>query len=304
MKEESKVVTSEFKHTPVLARERVQGISQLPNELLAKGKIIDATIGGGGHASSVLETYPNLEIIGLDQDPMAVTASSERLRKYGSRVKILQSNFSDFVPDEKVAFIFADLGISSPQIDNGKRGFSFRLDGPLDMRMNPNNDLTAKNLHEKINENDLADLIYKFGEERFSRRIARRIKNDLAVKGAYAGTTSLAYAIAGCYPPNKRNGRIHPATRTFQALRIAINNELEILKHFLKNAPNWLLPGGTLGIISFHSLEDRLVKVSFVSDERLTRITKKPIIASSNEQATNPRSRSAKLRLARKKQID
>ncbi|KGG16766.1 MULTISPECIES: 16S rRNA (cytosine(1402)-N(4))-methyltransferase RsmH [unclassified Prochlorococcus] len=302
MKEESNLVKSKFKHTPVLSKEIIEAIRQLPASLLNKSKVIDATLGGGGHASLILEKFPNLHIIGLDQDPTAITAASKKLLKFDSRVKIISSNFADFFSEEKVSFILADLGVSSPQIDQASRGFSFRLDGPLDMRMNPEKGIKAQDLIEQTDEKALADLIYKYGEERFSRRIAKRIKNDLSRKGSYEGTASLAYAIASCYPPKMRNGRIHPATRTFQALRIAINNELENLETLLKNAPNWLLPGGGFGIISFHSLEDRLVKHSFINDERLERITRKPITASSDEKSINPRSRSAKFRLAIKKQ--
>ncbi len=301
MQEESKIVTSKFKHTPVLLNEVIQAISQLPNEVLKKGPILDATIGGGGHAASILKIHPNVHLIGLDQDPIAISAASKSLDPFNSRIKIIKSNFADFVPKKRVSFILADLGVSSPQIDEAKRGFSFRLDGPLDMRMNPENGLKANELIEQMSENELADLIYKYGEERFSRRIARRIKQDISSKGPYKGTLSLAYAIAGCYPPKMRRRRIHPATKTFQALRIAINNELDVLKTFLNQSPNWLLPGGMIGVISFHSLEDRLVKTAFNIDERLERITRKPIIATDKENTINPRSRSAKFRLARRK---
>jgi len=300
MQEEPKIVTSKFKHTPVLLKEVIQALGQLPNELLKKGHILDATIGGGGHAASILKNYPNIHLIGLDQDPIAITAATERLQTFDARVKIIQSNFSDFIPEEKISFILADLGVSSPQIDEAERGFSFRLDGPLDMRMNQENGQKANELLEKMNEKDLANLIYQYGEERFSRRIAKRIKQDLITKGPYKGTLSLAYAIAGCYPPKMRNNRIHPATRTFQALRITINNELEVLKNFLNESPNWLAPGGMIGIISFHSLEDRLVKTAFNNDERLEKLTRKPIIANEIESKLNPRSRSAKFRLAKK----
>ncbi len=300
MKEESNIVTSNFKHTPVLANELIEAISQIPSAVLKKGTLIDTTIGGGGHAALVLETYPSLHIIGLDQDPHAIQAASKHLRFFGERVKFFSSNFSDFIPQAKVACVFADLGVSSPQLDEAERGFSFRLNGPLDMRMNPSTGINAKELIEKTNEVELANLIYQYGEERFSRRIAKKIKHDLLVKGPYEGTAALAYAIAGCYPAKLRNGRIHPATKTFQALRISVNNELEVLKTLLDKAPNWLLPGGVFGIISFHSLEDRLVKHSFINDDRLERITRKPITASAHEKHLNTRSRSAKFRLARK----
>ena len=148
----------------------------------------------------------------------------------------------------------------------------------------------------------LADLIYAFGEERLSRRIARRIKLQLAEQGPFSGTAALAYCVAGCYPPQARRGRIHPATRTFQALRIAVNDELGVLDRLLAAAPDWLLPGGLFGVISFHSLEDRRVKTAFVGDERLQRVTRKPETAAEEEQSSNPRSRSAKWRLARRRQ--
>jgi hypothetical protein len=154
---------------------------------------------------------------------------------------------------------------------------------------------------ERLDVNALADLIYAFGEERMSRRIARRIKADLEAEGVYSGTAGLAYAVAGCYPPKARRGRIHPATRTFQALRIAVNDELAVLDRLLQIAPDWLKPDGLLAIISFHSLEDRRVKTAFLQDERLERVTRKPLMASEQEQADNPRSRSAKLRIARRR---
>ena len=168
------------------------------------------------------------------------------------------------------------------------------------MRMNPQVGETAAELIGRLEETELADLIYAYGEERLSRRIARRIKHDLAEQGPYAGTAALAYAVAGCYPPKARRGRIHPATRTFQALRIAVNDELDALDRFLQKAPDWLVPGGLLAVISFHSLEDRRVKTAFLRDQRLERLTRKPLVASEMEIAANPRSRSAKCRFARR----
>merc|ERR1711965_806722 len=204
-------------------------------------------------------------------------------------------------PSAPVLMVLADLGVSSPQLDVAERGFSFRLDGPLDMRMNGSGEVeTAAELIARLEENELADLIYAYGEERLSRRIARRIKADLASTGHYSGTAALAYAVAGCYPPKARRGRIHPATRTFQALRIAVNDELGVLDRLLQTAPGWLKPGGVLAIISFHSLEDRRVKTAFLQEERLERITRKPTVATEDEQDSNPRSRSAKWRLARR----
>ena len=289
---------SSFSHVPVLADAVLAAAEQLPR---SEGLLIDATLGGGGHSALLLERHPGLRLIGLDQDPTARAAAAERLAPFGDRVTIVATNFADYQPPESALMVMADLGVSSPQLDVAERGFSFRLDGPLDMRMNGSGDgETAAELIDRLEENELADLIYGYGEERLSRRIARRIKNDLAEQGAYAGTAALAYAVAGCYPPKARRGRIHPATRTFQALRIAVNDELGVLDRLLRQAPDWLEPDGLLGIISFHSLEDRRVKTAFLRDERLQRITRKPVVATEEEEEANPRSRSAKWRLARR----
>ena len=287
-----------FSHVPVLADAVLAAAEQLPR---SEGLLIDATLGGGGHSALLLERHPGLRLIGLDQDPTARAAAAERLSPFGDRVTIVATNFADYQPPESALMVMADLGVSSPQLDVPERGFSFRLDGPLDMRMNGSGDAeTAAELIDRLEENELADLIYGYGEERLSRRIARRIKNDLAEQGAYSGTAALAYAVAGCYPPKARRGRIHPATRTFQALRIAVNDELGVLDRLLNQAPDWLEPEGLLGIISFHSLEDRRVKTAFLRDERLQRITRKPVVATEEEEEANPRSRSAKWRLARR----
>ena len=268
----------------------------------SNGLLIDATLGGGGHSALLLERYPGLRLIGLEQDPMAREAAAANLAPFRDRVAIVATNFADYCPVEPALMVLADLGVSSPQLDVAERGFSFRLDGPLDMRMNPGDGAeTAADLILRLQESELADVIYAYGEERLSRRIARRIKADLALHGPYAGTAALAYAIAGCYPPKARRGRIHPATRTFQALRIAVNDELGVLDRFLQQVPDWLLPGGMLGIISFHSLEDRRVKTTFLRDERLERVTRKPVVATAEEAERNGRSRSAKWRLARRR---
>ena len=292
---------SAFQHVPVLADALLNALNQEPSDHWQSGLVVDATLGGGGHSSLLLDRYPRLRLIGLDQDATARAAAAARLRPWQERVTIVATNFADYSPLESASLVLADLGVSSPQLDVADRGFSFRLDGPLDMRMNPEGGgETAAQLIERLKESDLADLIYAYGEERLSRRIARRIKADLAVQWAYAGTAALAYAIAGCYPPKARRGRIHPATRTFQALRIAVNNELTALDRLLEQSPDWLQPGGMLAIISFHSLEDRRVKTAFLQDERLERITRRPLTASEDEQERNPRSRSAKLRIARR----
>jgi len=168
------------------------------------------------------------------------------------------------------------------------------------MRMNPEAGETAAELIDRLEENELADLIYAYGEERLSRRIARRLVAERPWSGSGRSSGDLAYVIAGCFPPPARRGRIHPATRTFQALRIAVNDELGQLDRLLQRAPDWLVPGGILAIISFHSLEDRRVKTAFLADERLERVTRKPLVADGAEAEANPRSRSAKLRLARR----
>ena len=301
MQEGSPLNAFNFKHTPVLANEVLESISKLPQTLLQKGVMIDATLGGGGHSALVLENYPSIRIIGLDQDSDAREAAAKRLKDYGSRVEIIDSNFADFTPNEKVIFVLADLGVSSHQLDNPSRGFSWRTDGPIDMRMNRSQGISAAEVLEQFDEKLLADTIYKFGEERLSRRIARRIKNDISNQGPYKNTIDLAYAISGCYPPHLRKRRIHPATKTFQALRIAVNKELEVLENLLDKAPDWIIPGGLFEVISFHSLEDRRVKISFIEDDRLERITRKPIRANQDEIAINNRSRSAKLRISRRK---
>jgi 16S rRNA (cytosine1402-N4)-methyltransferase len=283
---------------PVLADAVLDAARQIPRP---DGLLIDATLGGGGHSALLLEQHPGLRLIGLDQDATARAAAAERLAPFGDRVSIVATNFADYVPPEPAVMVLADLGVSSPQLDVAARGFSFRLDGPLDMRMNSGGEgETAAELIDRLEENALADLIYGYGEERLSRRIARRIKVDLKDKGSYDGTAALAYAVAGCYPPKARRGRIHPATRTFQALRIAVNDELGVLDRLLQQVPDWLEPEGLLGIISFHSLEDRRVKTAFLRDERLQRITRKPVVATEQEEEANPRSRSAKWRVAQR----
>ena len=292
-----------FAHLPVLAEPVLAGFAEL-SPLLAQhggGVLIDCTLGGGGHSALLLEAHPALRLIGLDQDPTARAAAAERLAPFGDRVQIVATNFAAFTPAEPAVAVLADLGVSSPQLDVAERGFSFRHDGPLDMRMNPQAGATAAELLERLEEGELADLIYAYGEERLSRRIARRIKQHLQEQGPFRGTAELAYAIAGCYPPKARHGRIHPATRSFQALRIAVNDELGVLDRLLAAAPDWLLSGGLFGVISFHSLEDRRVKTAFVSDDRLQRVTRKPETATEAEQHSNPRSRSAKWRLARRR---
>ncbi len=281
-----------FDHLPVMAQPVLDTLAGL------EGLLIDCTLGGGGHSALLLQANPGLRVMGLDQDPSARAAAAEHLAPYGDRVRIVATNFADYSPAEPAAAVLADLGVSSPQLDRAERGFSFRLAGPLDMRMDPVRGETAGELIDRLEERELADLIYAYGEERLSRRIARKIQEQ----GPWAGRTTaeLAYLVAGCYAPAARRGRIHPATRTFQALRIAVNDELGVLDRLLAAAPDWLVPGGLLAVISFHSLEDRRVKTAFLADGRLERITRKAIQATPAEAVANPRSRSARLRIARR----
>lgn len=295
-----------FDHVPVLAEPLLDALAPLEQLLAARpegGLLIDCTLGGGGHSALLLQAHPALRLVGLDQDPTARFAAAERLAPYGDRVRIVATNFADYTPSEPSVAVLADLGVSSPQLDVAARGFSFRAEGPLDMRMNTEAGETAGALIDRLDDTALADLIYGYGEERLSRRIARRIKEQ----GPWGDpaqprtTRELAYLVAGCHPPAARRGRLHPATRTFQALRIAVNDELGVLDRLLLQAPDWLVPGGLLAIISFHSLEDRRVKTAFLSDGRLQRITRKPLVASAAEAETNPRSRSARLRIAQRR---
>lgn len=283
----------EFHHIPVLPEEVIAGLA-----IQSNGHYLDATVGGGGHSRRILEADPGVRVTALDQDPMALAAAKENLAEFGDRVQFHATNFADFDPgDQPFDGILADLGISSAQVDQAERGFSFRQTAPLDMRMNPHQPLSAADLINEEDEAELARIFYTYGEERLSRRMARRIVEQRP----FETTTELAEAIARCVPPKYRYGRIHPATRVFQALRIAVNRELEVLEHFLQTAPDWLKPGGRIAIISFHSLEDRLVKHGFRNHPDLTVITKKPIEAQEAELEANPRARSAKLRVAAKK---
>ena len=290
-----------FNHTSVMTGEIISAIDNCPQKSSSNFIGIDATLGGGGHSYELLKKFPLLKIIGIDQDPYARQAATIKLNEFKNRINIKATNFADFEPKEKVAFVIADLGVSSFQIDQPERGFSFQKDGPLDMRMDPSLAINAEELINNLNEEELADLIYKYGEERLSRKIARKIKRDLFEKGSYKSTKELAYAIGGCFPPRQRYKRIHPATRTFQALRIGVNQEIESLEKLLLKSPNWLLPEGIIAIISFHSIEDRKVKENFKTNNKLLNLTTKPIVPRDIEIQNNKRSRSAKMRIAKLK---
>lgn len=282
-----------FVHIPVLSQAVIEGLNIQPG-----GSYLDATVGGGGHSSLILAAQPDVRVTALDQDLQALQASRQKLADFGDRVEFHHTNFAEFEPGEQqFDGILADLGVSSAQFDWGARGFSFRQAAPLDMRMNQQQELTAATVINTWDETELANLIYTYGEERLSRRIARRIVECRP----FHTTTELAEAIFHAVPRSYRYGRIHPATRTFQALRIAVNRELEVLETFLQKAPLWLKPHGRLAIISFHSLEDRIVKHALKESEWLLVITKKPIVPSEAETEQNNRARSAKLRVAERK---
>ena len=287
-----------FGHTTVLGAEVVAAIA--PH---SGGVYVDATLGGGGHTESILAAAPGAMVIGIDQDRRAIDAAGERLARFGDAARLVLGRFSA-IEEHLTAFgspkidgIVADLGVSSPQLTDPGRGMSFRSEGPLDMRMG-DTDETALELIERLSTDELADLIYQYGEERRSRRIARCIQQAVR-QGELKTTLDLRRAVVRAVGP-ARVGGIDPATRTFQALRIAVNHEMEELTALLELSPRVLGPGGVLAVISFHSLEDRQVKRAFLQPSIWERLTTKPIIASKGETEHNPRARSAKLRAARK----
>ncbi len=289
-------MSTTYHHISVLTTELM---AHLP--IVAGGAYLDCTCGGGGHSLAILQNVPNCRLIAIDRDHAAVQATSDRLKTYSSQLELWHGNFSNFTPPAHIKFagIIADLGISSYQIDQSDRGFSFRHEANLDMRMDQTQELTASDIVNHWQEVDLANLIYQYGEERLSRRIAHQIVKSRPIKT----TTALADLIYRAVPYSYRHGAIHPATRTFQALRIAVNGELTALERWLNQAPDWLMPEGRILVISFHSLEDRLIKQSFRQDSRLKVITKKPIIPTDAEIMANPRARSAKLRVAERMSV-
>ena len=283
-------------HLPVLLAQVIEWLSPAPGGLL-----VDGTLGGGGHARALAERVgPGGLIVGLDRDPAAVDAAQQDLA--GLPIRPVQANFCD-LPEvlaemgiEQVDGILLDLGLSSDQLADDERGFSFSSTGPLDLRFDPMRGEPARRLINRLSAEHLADLIYHYGEERYSRRVARAIVERRREKPIETAA-ELAELVRRCVP-RSRVERIDPATRTFQALRIAVNDELKSLEIGLRRMPECLRPGGRLAIISFHSLEDRRVKDAFRNDPRLQVLTRKPIIAEPVERDQNPRSRSAKLRVA------
>jgi 16S rRNA (cytosine1402-N4)-methyltransferase len=283
-------------HVPVLADEVIAWLRPRLGQI-----VVDGTLGGGGHtrllASAVGETGT---VIALDRDPAPVERAASELR--GLPVRVVQANYSD-LPEilgqfgiDAVDGILLDLGLSSDQLADEERGFSFQSAGPLDLRFDPARGEPAWKLIERLSAEHLAELIYRYGEERYSGKIARRIV-ETRRKAPIRTAADLAEIIRRTVPRSHAE-RIDPATRTFQALRIAVNDELKWLEVALRRLPDCLRPGGRLAVISFHSLEDRLVKEAFRDDKRLNVLTRRPVRPTEGEQENNPRSRSAKLRVA------
>jgi 16S rRNA (cytosine1402-N4)-methyltransferase len=286
-------------HTPVLAEEALHWLRIEPG-----GTYLDATIGLGGHAVEIAGRLTSGRLIGLDRDAGALEIARERLKEYEGKIVLVQSDFSriDEVARElnlpPVNGILADLGVSSLQLDTAERGFSFRLPGPLDMRMDSRMALTAADIVNETAEAELANLLYRLGEERDSRRIARAIVRARPIRS----TEHLATIVAGARTSRGRQ-KLHPATKTFLALRIAVNRELEALGQFLNRAPATLAPGGRWVVLSYHSLEDRMVKQEFRSlagGGVVKVLTRKVVRPTEREIAANPRARSAKMRVAEK----
>ena len=283
-------------HIPVMLPEILHWLAPAPGRIF-----VDGTLGGGGHTREIAQRVaPDGRVISLDRDPQALARAEETLR--GMCVTVAESNFSDLpavlaqLDIPKVDGILLDLGLSSDQLADDARGFSFHSEGPLDLRFNPAEGRPAWMLLQTMRENQLADLIYEYGEERYSRRIAKKIvesRRESPIRTA----KDLAELVRRCVPFS-RHETIDRATRTFQALRIAVNREMESLETVLKCIPECVRPGGRVAILSFHSLEDRQVKEAFRDDFRYEVLTKKPIMASEEEIFRNPRSRSAKLRVA------
>ena len=306
-----------FDHISVMPEEVLQFLLPRPG-----GIYVDGTLGGGGHAGLILEqSGPDGQLIGFDRDPAALAAAGERLQRFGARVDLVHDNFSGLrhhlsrLGISGVDGILLDLGVSSHQLDTPERGFSFQIDAPLDMRMNPTEGESAADLVNGITEEELATIIFRFGEERWARRIAKMIV-AARLEAPIMSTGQLANIISRAIPRKAQEERIHPATRTFQALRIAVNQELASLEAALTAMVDMLLPGGRVVVISFHSLEDRIVKETFRSftgrctcprefprcvcgaRAQLKVLTSRPVMASAVETAANPRARSAKLRAA------
>lgn len=308
----------EFKHYSVMAEECISALAIKKN-----GIYLDATLGGGGHSSLIAERLESGLLIGVDQDADAIKAASKRLEPFGERFRAVKSNFSALKEvleqheiDALDGIIF-DLGVSSFQLDEESRGFSYRFDAPLDMRMDRQSPLTAYEVVNSYSEEQLSKILFEYGEEKQARRIARAICKARE-QAPIESTGQLVELIEKAFPPKERYGNKHPAKRSFQAIRIEVNGELAILEQAMRDAVSALKPGGRIAVMTFHSLEDRIVKNTFadlargcICDKNLPicvcgrkpiikQITHKPITASAEELAANRRSKPAKLRVAEK----
>jgi 16S rRNA (cytosine1402-N4)-methyltransferase len=309
----------EFHHVSVLLQECLDGLAIKP-----EGIYIDGTLGGAGHSSQIVKRLTTGRLIGIDRDPVALAAAGERLKPWQDRVTLVHSNFCEIAQVLKgldipgVDGILLDLGVSSPQLDDGERGFSYMVDAPLDMRMNGEDALDAYQVVNAYSKEQLTKILYQYGEERMSPRIAGAIckQRELA---PIETTGQLVKLIEKVFPPKERYGNKHPAKRTFQAIRIELNGELAILEQALRDAVSCLKPGGRIAVMTFHSLEDRIAKNVFadlasgcICDKNLPicvcgrkpivrQITHKPITASAQELAENSRSKPAKLRVCEKR---
>ena len=303
-----------FRHLPVLLEPVLAGLQPRPG-----GRYIDCTVGGGGHSEAILQaSSPDGRLLGLDQDPAALAAAGSRLDPFGERVRLERTNFRHLAEVARgagftgVQGILFDIGVSSHQLDEGERGFSFHQDAPLDMRMDPEGPVTARDLVNQLTASELTRIFRDYGEERWASRVAQFVVERRPIET----TGELVEAIKAAIPAAVRHGGPHPARRTFQALRIAVNDELGVLEQGLAQALGLLAPGGRLAVITFHSLEDRIVKQTMAEWARdcicppgqpvctcgghkaqVRLVSRKPVTASDAETAANPRARSAKLRL-------
>lgn len=309
-----------FRHVPVLSGPALEWLTPA---LSGEGPLIDCTLGAGGHSEAFLSALPDLVILGIDRDREALEAAERRLKQFGSRMRLVQVNFADIEQAargegyEQVGAILYDLGVSSPQLDRAERGFGFRSGFPLDMRMDQEADLKAQDIVNNYSEDRLIDIIFRYGEEKFARRVARAIVLRRAVQ-PFEEASDLAEVVKTAIPAATRRTGPHPARRTFQALRIETNAELESLERSLAAAVDLLRPGGRVAVISYHSLEDRITKQTFRTaaegctcpkdlpicvcgkSPRVKVLTNRPVRPDEQETARNPRSDSARMRVAEK----
>lgn len=308
----------EFSHRPVLLDECLDGLDIKPD-----GIYVDGTAGGAGHSKEIAKRLKNGMLIAIDQDETAIAVVKERLAEFGDRVRVVRSNFSEVASVcaslgiERIDGILLDLGVSSHQLDTAERGFSYMSDAELDMRMDKRNPLTAKTVVNEYSEERIKKILFEYGEEKFSAQIASSIIRAREKK-EIESTAELAEIIKSAIPPKAREGGHHPAKRSFQAIRIEVNSELDVIEPTIRDAQELLAPGGRMAIITFHSLEDRIVKQTFASlatgctcprefpvcvcgnKPKIKPVNRKPITSGKEELEINPRARSAKLRIAEK----